>query len=228
MVMKLGMSTRLALWIVLGISNPLLSQSPEKIHDSPPRPVYDLTPRGAAGRAAATAAPAGSQAFRAQQVGEQIELNWRGASSLIASYIVVEHSTDGQQFHAIGRLAGDEPSAPQVYAFTDNRARPGTNYYRLRRVSASGLTEFSPVQKVVAIVGQATNLQLRPELTSRGLPLPATVGEVLIYDGRGQQIARTQLASDGSTIDISDLPRGQYWLAVRTPSGTLQTGNFVK
>lgn len=216
------------LWI--GWALPLNGQSTGPIHDSPQRPTFELTPRGPAQEVSTPEyRPGNTQIFKARQVGEQVELRWQAAAGQSAAYIAIEHSTDGKTFRDIGRIPGNGNLAQQqIGEFTDNRARPGTNYYRLRRVNTLGRAEYSPVQTVVTIISKPTNIQLYPELSVREMTLPMAAGEVIIYNGMGQHIARTQLQDDGATISVTHLPQGQYWLAVRTFSGTVQTGSFVK
>jgi hypothetical protein len=100
----------------------------------------------------------------------KITLNWETASEINNDRFVIEHSTDGNKFDAIGELKGKENAQTRSsYVFTDNKPADGVNYYRLKDVSFSGNASYS---KAIAVqFGKERSVSLAPNPTHGDLNL---------------------------------------------------------
>jgi len=89
--------------------------------------------------------------FSAEATGDQItQLDWSTAEEINTSHFEVQRSNDqGRTFKTIGRVEADtELRSVHSYAFTDQHASAGKNYYRLRQLDFDGRFTFSPLQSV--------------------------------------------------------------------------------
>jgi len=84
--------------------------------------------------------------FRAQLMGDRVELGWETAAEENAQSFSVERSRDAQSFEPIGTVAAKGFSETgQLYNFTDATPLAGNNYYRLRQTDRNGAVEYSKV-----------------------------------------------------------------------------------
>ena len=133
--------------------------------------------------------------FVAVAVGPDALLNWETAQEVNNHHFEVERSLDGTTFASIGLVAGKGNSlVASTYYYTDAGASARTAdvlYYRLRQVDYDGESSFSPVQTV----------RFRHAGASVALyPNPAT---------------------SAATLDLSQLPAGDYTVQVFETTGRL-------
>ena len=119
--------------------------------------------------------------------GGAVVLRWATAQEVNAAHYEVERSADGQLFVPLSQQLARGPGAYTV----NDKARPGTQYYRLRLVDADASFSFSPV----AVVNG-------PALVSRAW-----------YNEAGQQLGAPQA---GFLIEVSTYANGavdsrKYW-----------------
>ncbi len=159
-----------------------------------------------------------------------VELNWIVAEEKGMKEYVVERSTDGRNFIAIGTVSAAQKTD---YALTDNRPVSAVNYYRLKMVDRDGAFKYSEVRQVVFSNGRL--LSLYPNPTSghvyvSGLEGVKDAAYVNIYNEMGMsiysgKIGGDQLASGG--IDMSKYAPGAYMIRVISDEANT-TMRFVK
>ena len=76
---------------------------------------------------------------------QQVNLEWQTSDETNVSHFVIERSTDGSSFTPIGQV---NFGPANNYAFTDNNAVAGKNYYRIESVDNDGYTQYSSVDEV--------------------------------------------------------------------------------
>lgn len=130
-------------------------------------------------------------AFTARRQGDaQAILDWETASERNVSHFEVERSSDGFDFSPVGKLdaAGDGQ-----YRWVDERALPGTSFYRLRQIDFDGKYSYSPVRSVelpaatVALhisPNPITDGQFTAHFAASEEPL-----EITVWDLQGKQLA---------------------------------------
>jgi hypothetical protein len=73
-------------------------------------------------------------------------VNWSTASEQDNDFFVVERSTDGQNWQALGQVEGAGNSIhTNNYQFTDEQPLSGVSYYRLRQVDFDGTINYTHV-----------------------------------------------------------------------------------
>lgn len=169
--------------------------------------------------------------FDAVKSGKQVVVNWKTATEENSSSFVVERSTDGTNFSAIGTVAAaGNSTAERSYYFTDISPVTGNNYYRLREVNLDGSADYSRI--AVVKFGKGNVLQLFPNPVKDELTIKQafTNGTVYIYDVNGKQVFMRQLSgnnSNGASINISNLTQGIYVVKLET-GGVITEGKIIK
>lgn len=162
--------------------------------------------------------------FNGKATSKGSELNWSTASEKNADAFVVEKSTNGKNFEAIGRLkAMGTTNLQQLYSFTDGNATAQTNYYRLRQVDTDGTAAYSSIITVTANhKGTEFNAVAYPNPFSESLNLklntPVAKAEVIIKTIDGREVYRQNIneAAPLNTLTLSKLPKLQAGFYVVT------------
>ncbi len=93
--------------------------------------------------------PVGLLSFNAQRTGRVNTITWSTTQEINTSRFVVERSTDGRDYNAIGQVAAaGNSNNTRNYSFIDNTPTRGINYYRLRIMDVDSREKFSPVKNV--------------------------------------------------------------------------------
>ena len=89
-------------------------------------------------------------AFNANQVKEEVKLEWQTASEQSNKGFFIERSDDGHLFHSIGFKEGKGDSKEiENYSFEDFDPIKGLGYYRLKQVDFDGAFEYSAIKSVI-------------------------------------------------------------------------------
>lgn len=145
--------------------------------------------------------------FDAITEGGKNNLRWTTASEKDNSHFDIERSTEGNTFHSIAQVKGN--NKPSSYQYTD--AAPfTTSYYRLKQVDYDGTATYSKVVSVTNKGGKA--LKVYPTLVSNGiLTVDGEGSDYAIYNIVGQQV---QSGKTTQRLDVSTLAKGTYILKV--------------
>ena len=152
--------------------------------------------------------------------GSKNQLTWATASELNNKHFDIERSTDGNTFHNIGQVRGN--NKPSSYQFVDNQPF-ATSYYRLRQIDFDGTETLSKVVSV-ALKGKGKGLKVYPTLVSNGILSVNTEGGQLrdfsVTNLLGQQVL---FGKTTQQLDVSALSQGTYVLKVGS-----EVAKFVK
>jgi len=172
--------------------------------------------------------------FTAKATGPDVLLQWQFADAKDLAYTTIEHSTDGQRFGPLQRVAGT--TAPH-YSHTHLQPGSGVHYYRLLMADKNGETSFSAVQVVQIGVNQSyiTGLLQNPvqgtQALVQGYSATAQTARVLLTDVQGRRLlaANYQLAQGSFSLPVSLLPvaKGNYYLQLMLNDGTSKTMKVV-
>jgi Concanavalin A-like lectin/glucanases superfamily len=156
--------------------------------------------------------------FTATRQNDEAVLQWETAQEQNSSNFIIERSSDGNTFGAIGNVAAaGNSNIPRNYSFTDLEPGKNNNYYRLRQTDLDGSSTYSAVRLL--------NFQPAGKLIWYATG-PRSV-EVYLQQGNAEQYSLSDLAGhtlrqgqlvNGKT-DISGLPAGLYIVRVLTAVG---------
>jgi uncharacterized delta-60 repeat protein len=176
--------------------------------------------------------------FYAQKQTSKVILQWQTTSEEDVKHFVIERSSDGKAYKAIGQVAAAGNSTTKKdYLFADQSPFvPANNYYRLVMVDADGNYKYSKIL-IVKFDGQVTsNMQLFPSYVKDVLQIQLPNGlngnvNLMVIDMNGRIVKRTSLASDGSavstTMDVTNLVSGVYVLKAQA-GNTSVISRFTK
>jgi type IX secretion system substrate protein len=148
-----------------------------------------------------------------------IKLVWNTAEEMgIVSY-VVEKSTDGRTFNAIGSVAA---ANQKTYSFTDVQSGSDYSYYRLKMMENDGSFKYSYIVSLKSKL--SLNISLSPNPVKEKLliqhPKVINEGHIQIINANGQFIKDVRVPASAviSTIDMSGLANGMYHVIFRNGS----------
>ena len=168
-------------------------------------------------------------AFGAAPSGSSVVVNWKTAWEKGTKEIIVEHSTDGREWKALGKvMAAGNTAMGRGYSFTHTGPSEGSNFYRLSMQDIDGMVTFSHTASVY--FGKASQLQLYPnpvgdELTLRtGGTQPV---RILVFNAGGQPVKRALSAGGEIRIDVSGLAAGTYTVQIKQGNRS-ESLSFIK
>ncbi len=175
--------------------------------------------------------------FTAVAVRDEVQLQWITLSEQNNDYFVIERSTDGRNFTAIGELVGAGDSDEILkYEMVDDQPVTGTNYYRLRQVDFDGKFSLSEVEVInfgaadEAIIVYPNPVRDVLQIANSQLKDSAVTYD--IFNLQGQQISgdQMQLAGGRGQIDIAalQLQAGYYMIRIQTAGGESYSHKFQK
>lgn len=135
-------------------------------------------------------------------------------------YFTLQRSTDGLQFTSIGtEAATGNNSIHEDYSYTDHSPLRGINYYRLAMVNAVGNIFYSPIG-ILTFGEPSCPVTLYPiptkdilHISAPGIPEARTIDLVSVSGQVLQSYPVSRL--DGSTLSVSRLPFGSYFIRIR-------------
>lgn len=178
--------------------------------------------------------------FEARAESNHAVLTWTTASEVNNDKFVVESSTDGQIFNAIGEVKGKGNSSEATdYLFTDIEARKAgisTVYYRLLQVDADGTKSYSETRKVAfnTLSGQIMVSPNPFETTTTVTFADAVAGNVQIKvtDITGKLITETsaQISASANQVQLhlESHKSGIYFIHALNANGETSVIKVVK
>ncbi|MGB0862506.1 MAG: T9SS type A sorting domain-containing protein [Saprospiraceae bacterium] len=156
--------------------------------------------------------------FYAEKQNENVRLDWQTATEINNSHFDVEWSTDGISFEKIGQVQGaGSTNSIRFYDFLHTSPALGFNYYRLKQVDFDGKYEYSDI---LNIEFQTRNIEYRifPNPASSFITIEnVEAGEVIqIFSVNGQFVKTLHCNVSTAIIDISNLPKGTYFIKIGT------------
>jgi hypothetical protein len=145
-------------------------------------------------------------------------LTWNAQADELFSHFVIEKSTNGVDYKAIGEVKAS--ISVSSYSFTDAAvaSETGMAYYRIACKEKTGETSYSAIKTVrLAKEGSASvSVYPNPVYTKANLTLPqgwqAKPVLVSVYNSTGVQVKTISIrtASQTESLDVQSLPKGIY------------------
>jgi len=159
-------------------------------------------------------------------------LNWSTLKETNTSHFVVEHSTDGKAYTAIGEVAAAGNSAiPLSYTFTHaNPLLNGVNFYRLRQLDLDGKSSYSVVRTVRFAGGDVVKVLAYPNPVHDMLQLSVQEKDivVILHAADGKLLRTWKLQPGTQQVSLHDLAAGNYQLVIYQQNQKIQTQQISK
>jgi hypothetical protein len=158
---------------------------------------------------------------------KKVQLSWKTSNEINNSFFEIQRSRNGTEFTTIGKVNG---STSQSYTFTDD-CPAYINHYRLKQVDADGNFTYSKIlfvrveaQNALAVINNPVKDYLRVQISAEG----ETNTGLMLYDMTGR-LQKTFKAMPGfQTLDVSELPAGNYLLRLYLPGQVVYNQAFIK
>jgi len=153
--------------------------------------------------------------FTVEAIDDYVRLDWMETAVQIDRYIVERSANDGV-FKELATVPAAE-SITGLFRWFDVNPFVGNNFYRIKLIHASGLEEYSPIEKVemeskadeLVIIPNPSNGAFSVNLNSESIK----PYEVVISDVAGREVVR-QTIINHDQMDLPDLADGVYVLSV--------------
>jgi hypothetical protein len=153
--------------------------------------------------------------FQGKKVASGAQLMWKTALEENFAYFILEKSEDGKIWQNIAQINAKKQRLGSEYAFWDTKMSKNA-LYRLKIVDRDGSFEFS---KIISIEQQnASDIVLFPSLAADNINLVVEKkawrdASFYIFNTEGKIMKTFTLTDYGiTTIDVSELPSGIYWV----------------
>lgn len=157
--------------------------------------------------------------FQAWIAGPNNVLEWETVNEVNTDKFLIEASIDqGRSWQIIGeQAAAGHATDLRKYKYTDYRPAAIT-HYRLQMYDLDGSFQYSPIVQLSRT--QLPTVQVYPNPASNQLWLNTSNDEqypskIQIYDANGRRLLQQGSWNPGESLNISDLPAGQYSLELQ-------------
>jgi hypothetical protein len=157
--------------------------------------------------------------FQASPKNSNVNLSWVTTMEENFAEFLIERSTDGLAFYAIGSIQGQGEDLYNVesrYSFVDPSPLVGRNYYRLKAIDLDNSAEFfGPVMvniKVSKSISVYPNPSKGEEVTFTVNFNPSEFDRVILVNQLGLELANVPAQSRTSLPVFAELQAGVYYL----------------
>jgi Bacterial Ig-like domain/Lamin Tail Domain/Secretion system C-terminal sorting domain len=150
--------------------------------------------------------------FTALKQNNTVKISWETTEEISSKEFVVERSTDGSVFSAIGKISAK--GIASGYSLTDANPVTGNNFYRLKMVDQDGKFEYSRIVKVYFSKQLIIHISPNPATTFVNINIENinTPVTVQLVDLNGK-LVKQQIISQGvqnSRLSLTGLMKGLY------------------
>ena len=166
--------------------------------------------------------------FSGSATSQGIYINWTTERESDNDYFTVQRSNNPlDQFFDISVIPGHQQSEQMVdYQYLDFAPLPGKNYYRLKQVDIGGAVHYSDVIET-EFYPNRQNFLVYPTIAQNNLTvltqdLISSSSYINIVDQAGRKWLNQLLESGNqvTTLDISHLPNGRYFIQWKNSSNS--------
>lgn len=157
--------------------------------------------------------PVELNSFQGQPTSAGNLLNWRTASEENNEGFEVQKSKDAMDWESIGFVEGKGTTVGfNSYEFVDRFPFLEQNYYRLKQMDYDGKFAFSNIISIKT-TQKANEIRIYPNPTTGKIEITAVEeGQITILNSFGAIVKETAMTT--STLDISALPSGIYFISI--------------
>lgn len=162
-------------------------------------------------------------------------LEWQTGMEQNNSHFMVERSSNGNEFTAIGRVgAAGNSNSLNTYKFTDEAPVSGINYYRITQVDFDGKHSSTDIKAIrIQCNGNAVALKAYPNPAASQVNIQSgkAVAQVNVVSSNGQTVMKyipSQNQGGIFSLNIQRIQKGIYLLQVVNKDGTIDVIKLLK
>ncbi|TKK67236.1 T9SS type A sorting domain-containing protein [Ilyomonas limi] len=151
--------------------------------------------------------------FDARRQNATAQLTWTTNHAVKTSKYIVERSSDGQAFAAIGTV---KATGSNTFSFVDIHPAAGNNIYRIRTVSSSKDNKLSIERTVTFNGAKAIVIAPNPVRNYLKITIPGNTQQlqVKVYNNTGGLLTASSFSGTSATIDVRTLAAGSYYIHI--------------
>lgn len=179
--------------------------------------------------------PVSFTSFSVKADGCKALLEWQTGSEQNNSHFVVERSTNGNDFTAIGRVgAAGNSNSLNTYRFTDGAPAGGINYYRITQVDFDGKRSSTGIKAIrIQCDGNAVTIKAYPNPATSQINIQSgkAVAQVNVVASNGTTVMKyvpSQNQGGTFSLNIQQVQKGIYLLQVVNKDGTIDVIKLLK
>ena len=162
--------------------------------------------------------PVNLLSFEAVKQTKKVLLQWTTDNELNADKYIVERSTDGINYSAIGTVAAFNSSNKNNYNFIDLQPYAGLNFYRLKMLDKDATFRYSPIRKV-DFNNAGDDIAVYPNPVIDGKLFVVSSGNAnsaILIDAAGRTMKSFMLNGRNNTLDLKGIAKGMYQIRILT------------
>ncbi|MFK7776289.1 MAG: T9SS type A sorting domain-containing protein [Saprospiraceae bacterium] len=165
--------------------------------------------------------------FQATPLDNDIQLKWVTASEVNNRGFKIYRSNNQSDWELLSFVPGNyNSSTVQNYSYLDINPFVGINYYQLVQIDLDGVVENLSIRSA-AIYGNDKPINIYPNPVENNLNIEGVQGECKIYNSIGQVVLEYTLKEEFlSTIDVSSIPGGIFYIVIIQKNGKKITDRF--
>lgn len=169
---------------------------------------------------------------KAEEKNDDVYLQWATAMEENTSSFIIEYSTNGVNYRAVGEVAADNKQSGSIYKFIHQMPESGAAYYRIKQTDKDGKFTWSKVVMLL-IDNNLKSPVLFPnparDIVHVVLPGNVQAAQITLYDANGRQLKT--IPGVGNTtvysIPVNEFKKGYYFVSIKAGS-TQKRISFIK
>lgn len=162
-------------------------------------------------------------------------LKWQTGTEVNNSHFIIERSTNGVTFTAIGSVsAAGNSTTIQTYQFTDEAPVSGINYYRITQVDFDGKYTSTETKSIrIQCNGNTAAVKVYPNPAASQVSIQSSkaIAQLNIVAANGRTAMKyipSQNQNGIITLPLHRIPNGVYLLQIINKDGTVEAIKFLK
>ncbi|MCS3796159.1 T9SS type A sorting domain-containing protein [Niastella sp. OAS944] len=169
---------------------------------------------------------------KAEEKNDDVYLQWATAMEENTSSFIIEYSTNGVNYKAVGEVKAENKETGSVYKFIHQRPESGPAYYRIKQTDKDGKYTWSKV--VMLLINnnlKAPVLFPNParDVVHVAIPGGMQAAQITVYDANGRQLKAIPGINNTTvySIPVNEFKKGYYFVSIKTGS-TQKSFSFIK
>jgi hypothetical protein len=168
--------------------------------------------------------------FEAELYNNAVDLTWETTAEINNDYFTIERSDNEIDFTVVTTIEGAGNSSENLfYSYIDSNPISGISYYRLKQTDFDGKFEYFDMVSITSEV-EETNIDVYPNPNNGNFSISINSDKDTSYnilDSTGRIVSNGTLNSFDNNIDITNMPKGIYFLKIGTNDDFSNTTRII-